>query len=97
MIDKIKKYQRFFEKLEKKQRFGNRYMNARNAFAGVPGVSDLFDEIGDVDLTVEDVKLGMKLNLIDKIERFSTGEDKLEAKLNYYKNMKPKTGIWKMS
>ena len=50
-----KKYQKFFEKLEKKQKFKNK-KSALNAFRGVPGARALFNDEGELDLTVEDIK-----------------------------------------
>ena len=55
LIDRIKKYQKFFEKLEKKQKFKNK-KSALNAFRGVPGARALFNDEGELDLTVEDIK-----------------------------------------
>ena len=56
LIEKIKKYQRFFDKLEKKQKYGSKRQNAMAAFRGIPGVSSLFNKQGEVDLTVSDIK-----------------------------------------
>ena len=64
------------------------------AFRGIPGVSSLFNKQGEVDLTVSDIKQGNKLELIDKIDRMSKGDEKIEAKLSYYKNLKPITGVF---
>ena len=94
LIDRIKKYQKFFEKLEKKQKFKNK-KSALNAFRGVPGARALFNEEGELDLTVEDIKQGKKLDTIERLGRTTKGEEMIEAKMNYYKNMKPKGFVFK--
>ena len=94
LIERIKKYQRFFTKLEKKQKYGSRKMNAMQAFRGIPGISKLFNADGEVDLNVNDIKLGHKLDLMEKIDRMSKGDAKLEAKLSYYKNLKPRAAVF---
>ena len=78
LIDKIKKYQRFFTKLEKKQKYGTKKLNAMQVFRGIPGVSSLFNASGQVNLTANDIKLGKKLDLMEKINNLSKGDDKIE-------------------
>ena len=33
---------------------------------------------------------------MEKLDKHTRAEDKLEAKLNYYKNLKPRAGVFKM-
>ena len=63
MIERIKKYQNFFEKLEKKQKY-NKQRNAMNAFKGVPGARQIFNAKGELNLTVDDIKQGRKLEFM---------------------------------
>ena len=57
LIEKIKKYQKFFDKLEKKKSgSGPNKKNAFKSFMSVPGARGLFNSKGEVDLTVEDIK-----------------------------------------
>jgi len=43
-------------------------------------------------LTVEDVKLGRKLDQINRFEKANYSIK--DAKMNYYKNLKPKAGAF---
>jgi len=93
LIERIKKYQQFFEKLEKKQKFNTR----KNALSKLRGAHNIFNAEGELDLTVEDIKMGKKLEQIEQLDFSSRGEEIKEAKLSYYKNMKPKQGVFKIS
>ena len=93
LIERIKKYQKFFEKLEKKQKFNTR----KNAMAKLKGAHNIFNAEGDLDLTVDDIKMGKKLDMLMNVDFSSRGEDLKEAKLSYYKNLKPKQGVFKVA
>ena len=65
-------------------------------FRTMAGGNQIFNAEGEVELTVDDVKMGNKLNLMQKFGTSgSKAEEFMEAKLNYYKNMKPKQGVFK--
>ena len=44
-----------------------------HALRGIPGISALFNSKGEIDLTVEDIKLGKKLDLMEKIHKKPAG------------------------
>ena len=88
LIERIKKYQVFFDKLEKDQKF-NKKLNA------LKGDANLFSEDGQLNITEDDIKMGRKLEYIEMLEQGTRAEQKIEAKLNYYKNLKPRTGVFK--
>jgi hypothetical protein len=46
-------------------------------------------------LTEEDIRMGKKLELIENLNFGTKGEQKIEARMNYYKNLKPRTGVFK--
>lgn len=66
-----------------------------NAFRGVPGAKQIFNAKGEINLTVEDIKQGRKLEFMQDMQLTTRGEEIMEAKLNYYKNLKPRTGVFK--
>jgi len=39
------------------------------AFRGIPGLSALFNSKGEIDLTIEDIKMGKKLDIMEKIHK----------------------------
>ena len=94
LIERIKNYQKFFEKLEKKQKF-KKQRGTIATFRGVPGAKQIFNAKGELNLTVEDIKAGRKLEFMQDMVLTTRGEDIMEAKLKYYKNMKPKVAVFK--
>lgn len=88
LIERIKKYAKFFEKLEKDPRYKKGLMKGQDNF---------FDENGQLNITEEDIKMGRKLDFIENMDFTNKADQKLEAKLNYYKNLKPKGGVFKVA
>ena len=74
LIERIKKYQVFFDKLEKDQKF-NKKLNA------LKGDANLFSEDGQLNITEDDIKMGRKLEYIEMLEQGTRAEQKIEAKL----------------
>lgn len=93
MIEKIKKYQEFFDKFEQRRKYDRKYakqmkQKGRGGGMGGGGPDD------DFELTIEDVKLGRKLAQIDQFNKKNFNIK--EAKLDYYKNMKPHKANFKI-
>ena len=81
--------------MEKKKKYGRGNKKAQ-LLRNIPGGRQIFNAAGEVELTIEDVKAGRKLNLMSQFGATgSKAEEYLEAKLAYYKNLKPRGGVFK--
>ena len=67
-----------------------------SAIRSIPGAKNIFDDNGELNLTVEDIKMGKKLDQLERLKIQTKGEELQEAKLAYYKNLKPRGGIFKV-
>ena len=67
-----------------------------SAIRSIPGAKNIFDDNGELNLTVEDIKMGKKLDQLERLKIQTKGEEMQEAKLAYYRNLKPRGGIFKV-
>lgn len=92
LIDKIRKYQEFFDDYEKRRKYDQKYAKQMKARVGwVQRAGGGID--GGFHLTFDDMRLGRKLDRIDRFNKKNTNMK--EAKVNYFKNLKPFTGNFK--
>lgn len=104
LIHKIHNYKKFFDKLEEREKIAEgRKKRAGRSEGGdlaqqlraIPGGREMLNEKGEIDLTVDDVKQGRKLDVIMKFfSRNDKKEQFLAEKLRYYKNLKPRQGVF---
>lgn len=106
LIQKIHNYKKFFDKLEERKKIAESRKKRTGPTEGgdldfaqqlraIPGGREMLNEKGEIDLTVDDVKQGRKLDVIMKFFSRNTKKEQILAeKLRYYKNLKPRQGVY---